>query len=52
MRTTLTVDDALLSLLKKRAAERDVTLKTVVNQALRLGLDAMERPLARAKTGV
>ncbi len=46
MRTTLTVDDTLISSLKKKAAERDVPLKTVVNQALRMGLDAMERPPA------
>lgn len=39
MRTTLTVDDDLLAKLKQRARERDVSLKEVVNEALRAGLD-------------
>ena len=35
MRTTLVIDDALLRLAKRRAAERDLTVSDVVNEALR-----------------
>lgn len=35
MRTTLVLDDALLRQAKRRAAERDLTLSDVVNEALR-----------------
>jgi hypothetical protein len=35
MRTTLVLDDALLRQAKRRAAERDVTVSDVVNEALR-----------------
>ncbi len=39
MRTTVTVDDDLLRRLKQRANERGVSLKDVLNEALRTGLD-------------
>lgn len=39
MRTTLTVDDALLARLKQRARERGVSLREIVNDTLRAGLD-------------
>jgi hypothetical protein len=35
MRTTLIIDDALLRVAKRRAAERDMTVSDVVNEALR-----------------
>jgi hypothetical protein len=44
MRTTLLIDDALLREAKRRAAESDLTVSEVVNQAMR---DAFrERPRA------
>jgi hypothetical protein len=44
MRTTLTLNDNLASSLKKKAAEKHMPFKTIVNQALQLGLMAMEKP--------
>jgi hypothetical protein len=44
MRTTLTIDDDLAGLLKKRARELDVSFKDVVNQAIRAGLGEAARP--------
>ena len=41
MRTTLIIDDSLLRQAKRRAAERNVTVSDVVNDALRASL---ERP--------
>ena len=38
MRTTLTLEDDLLRLARKRAAETDRTVKDVLNEALRIGL--------------
>jgi Bacterial antitoxin of type II TA system, VapB len=35
MRTTLVIDDVLLRQAKRRAAERDLTVSDVVNEALR-----------------
>ncbi len=46
MRTTLTLDDSLLLTLKRKAAERNIPFKTLVNQTLQRGLEAMETPLA------
>ncbi len=40
MRTTLTVDDDLIDLAKRRAVEGHATLGQVVNRALRIGLMA------------
>ena len=40
MRTTLTIDDELATLLKRRAAETGRPFKVVVNEALRLGLES------------
>ena len=39
MRTTVTLDDDLAELLKQRAKERDVPFKSVLNEALRAGLE-------------
>jgi hypothetical protein len=49
MRTTLTLDDAIAERLKADAAALGKPLKDVVNDALRLGLDALEE---RAKAAV
>ncbi len=40
MRTTLSLDDDVAALLKKAAAERKVSFKTLVNDALRSALTA------------
>lgn len=40
MRTTLTIDDKLAAVLKKRAFDTGKSFKAVVNEALRAGLDA------------
>ncbi len=42
MRTTLTLDDNLLITLKKKAAEKKIPFKTLVNQVLQRGLEDME----------
>jgi hypothetical protein len=44
MRTTLTLDDDVAVLLERVRRERKTTLKPVVNEALRLGLLAMNAP--------
>jgi hypothetical protein len=45
VRTTLIIDDALLRQAKRRAAERNVSISDVVNEALR---DAFVRPAPTA----
>jgi len=44
MRTTLTLDDRIGKRLRERAHENRQSFKEVVNQALSLGLSAMETP--------
>lgn len=44
MRTTLTLDDSLVSRLKKQAADLDIPFKTLVTQALQLGLNEIANP--------
>lgn len=44
MRTTLTLDDQLAKSLQERAHQTRQSFKEVVNQALSLGLNAMEQP--------
>jgi hypothetical protein len=39
MRTTLILDDTLLKLARQRAAERDVSLSDILNEALRAWLE-------------
>jgi hypothetical protein len=46
MRTTLVLDDALLKQARRRAAERNVTISDVVNDALR---EAFGRPMPAAR---
>ena len=45
MRTTLTIDDNLLLSLKRKAAEKNIPYKTLVNQVLHRGLEVMNTPL-------
>lgn len=45
MRTTLVLDDALLRQAKRRAAERNLTVSDVVNEALR---ESFGRPVPAA----
>ncbi|HMB54436.1 MAG TPA: DUF2191 domain-containing protein [Thermoanaerobaculia bacterium] len=47
MRTTLTLDDDLARLLKKAARDQERPFKQVVNEAIRKGLMALERPPVR-----
>ena len=47
MRTTLTIDDQLLENLKAAALRAGKPLKQVVNEALRLGLENLDKPTAR-----
>ncbi|OGQ16021.1 MAG: hypothetical protein A2138_03590 [Deltaproteobacteria bacterium RBG_16_71_12] len=49
MRTTLTLDDDLAALLKKRARQLGISFKEMLNRAIRAGLgetarDALARP--------
>ena len=46
MRTTLTIDDALMREVRDVAHRRGLPLKEIVNRALQTGLRALERPLA------
>jgi hypothetical protein len=47
MRTTLTIDDDVAVQLERLRRERDVSLKVVVNDALRRGLRAEASPQSR-----
>ena len=47
MRTTLTLDPDVARQLKARAAAEELPLKEVVNRALRIGLNAVEKPPAK-----
>lgn len=49
MRTTLTIDDDLMDRLKREATRGRVSLKIVVNRALRGGLDRMQPPARRRR---
>jgi hypothetical protein len=49
MRTTLTIDDHLMRQLKQMARDAETPLKKVVNTALSLGLEQMQRPRARRR---
>lgn len=48
MRTTLTIDDQIAAILKKRAFETGKSFKDVVNEALRAGLESGQA-LAKAR---
>ena len=45
MRTTLTIEDDLAARIDKALATRKISLKALVNDALRRGLDDMDRPV-------
>lgn len=47
MRTTLTLDDDVAVRLEKLREERKDSFKTIVNEALRRGLDRIEAPPER-----
>jgi hypothetical protein len=47
MRTTLTIDDALITELKQLAARQRVPFKQAVERTLRAGLGALKRPPAQ-----
>ena len=49
MRTTLTLDDDVAVLIQKIQQKRDATLKQVVNEALRRGLERMIQPAVPEK---
>lgn len=49
MRTTLTIDDDVASLLERIRRKRNVTFKAAVNEALRRGLRDMTAPPRLAK---
>jgi Bacterial antitoxin of type II TA system, VapB len=44
MRTTITIDDDVLEHARTLAAKLRTPFKTVINEALRFGLDHVERP--------
>jgi hypothetical protein len=48
VRTTLTIDDDLAGLLKRRARELGLPFKDVVNRTLRAGLGEQAKPRRRA----
>ena len=49
MRTTLTIDKDIAVLLERIRQARKASLKTVVNEALRLGLHGMSAPAIKRK---
>ncbi|MBN9578713.1 MAG: DUF2191 domain-containing protein [Alphaproteobacteria bacterium] len=49
MRTTLTIDEDVAVRLKRLRKARDISLKDLINDALRRGLDAAEKPPAKRK---
>jgi hypothetical protein len=46
MRTTITLDDDVAARLKAAVRKRRRPFKALVNEALRTGLDALERPIS------
>jgi antitoxin component of RelBE/YafQ-DinJ toxin-antitoxin module len=44
MRTTLSIDDDVLEQARAAAAKLSIPFKTIVNEALRTGLDQVEQP--------
>lgn len=49
MRTTLTIDDSLVRILKRIAGERGESFKTAVNEALRAGIGEIEGRASRRR---
>ena len=50
MRTTLTLEPDVSARLEATMRKRKRSLKAVINEALRVGLDAMERPRKKPKS--
>jgi hypothetical protein len=49
MRTTLTIDDDVAAMLERLRREREISLKDLINEALRRGLLDMHAPVKRRK---
>jgi len=49
MRTTLSIDDDVMERARAVAAKQRTPFKTVVNEALRAGLDHVEQPAKRRR---
>jgi hypothetical protein len=49
VRTTLTLDDDVAARLERQVKIRGDSFKAVINDALRAGLDALEKPRERPK---
>jgi hypothetical protein len=49
VRTTLTLDDDVAARLERQVRKRGQSLKAVVNDALRVGLDTLDKPPGRAR---
>jgi hypothetical protein len=47
MRTTLTLDSDVAARIERERRKRGISLKELVNQALRAGLDNLEAPVRR-----
>jgi hypothetical protein len=47
VRTTLTLDEDVAALLKRVAKRRQVSFKTLVNDALRRGIELLDAPSSR-----
>jgi hypothetical protein len=47
MRTTLTLDDDVAVRLEREQRKRHISFKTLVNEVLRVGLDALHAPQRR-----
>lgn len=52
MRTTLVIDDRVMTRVKEEAARREMTISELVEAALRAHLHGHERPGARPEGGV
>jgi hypothetical protein len=52
MRTTITLEDDLAVHLERHRAERGMTFKEALNEAVRLGLASLETPSAEAPAAV
>lgn len=50
MRTTITIDDHLLRVAKQRALEREMTLGSLIEDALRLTLDRTRESLGERRS--
>jgi hypothetical protein len=49
MRTTLTIDDDVAAMLEQLRRDREISLKELINEALRRGLHDMNAPPKRRK---